>query len=182
MNHTNHTSRYFTEEHNLFRQTFRDFLEREVRPNVDQWEKDGQLPKDIYRTFGEMVFFGMTHEDQYGGSDGDIWYNVIFDEDIARMNSGGFGASIGAHPMLTLTHLNHEGTEEQKHKYLVPGIKGEKIGCLAITEAFGGSDVQAVRTTTVKDGDEYILNGSKTFITNGVFSDFLIIVAKTSPE
>ena len=98
------------------------------------------------------------------------------------MNSGGFGASIGAHPMLALTHLNHEGTEEQKQNYLVPGIKGEKIGCLAITEPFGGSDVQAVRTTAVKDGDDYILNGSKTFITNGVLSDFLIIVAKTAPE
>ncbi len=178
----NTQSYYFTEEHNLFRQTFRDFLEKEVRPNIDQWEKDGQLPRDIYRKFGEMGFFGMTHEEKYGGSEGDMWYSVIFDEEIARMNSGGFGASIGAHPMLALTHLKHEGTEEQKQKYLVPGIKGEKIGCLAITEPFGGSDVQAVKTTAVKDGDDYILNGSKTFITNGVLSDFLIIVAKTAPE
>ena len=178
----NTQSYYFTEEHDLFRQTLRDFLEKEVRPNIDQWEKDGQLPRDIYRKFGEMGFFGMTHEEKYGGSAGDMWYNVIFDEEIARMNSGGFGASIGAHPMLALTHLNHEGTEEQKQNYLVPGIKGEKIGCLAITEPFGGSDVQAVRTTAVKDGDDYILNGSKTFITNGVLSDFLIIVAKTAPE
>ena len=175
-------SYYFTEEHDLFRQTLRDFLEKEVRPNIDQWEKDGKLPRDIYHKFGEMGFFGMTHEEKYGGSAGDMWYNVIFDEEIARMNSGGFGASIGAHPMLALTHLNHEGTEEQKQNYLVPGIKGEKIGCLAITEPFGGSDVQAVRTTAVKDGDDYILNGSKTFITNGVLSDFLIIVAKTAPE
>ena len=178
----NTQSYYFTEEHDLFRQTLRDFLEKEVRPNIDQWEKDGQLPRDIYRKFGEMGFFGMTHEEKYGGSAGDMWYNVIFDEEIARMNSGGSGASIGAHPMLALTHLNHEGTEEQKQNYLVPGIKGEKIGCLAITEPFGGSDVQAVRTTAVKDGDDYILNGSKTFITNGVLSDFLIIVAKTAPE
>jgi len=182
MNHTATKSRYFTEEHELFRQTFKDFLDREVRPNIDQWEKDGQLPRDIYKKFGEMGFFGMTHEEKYGGSNGDLWYNVIFDEEIARMNSGGFSASIGAHPMLALTHLKFEGSEEQKQFYLVPGIKGDKIGCLAITEPFGGSDVQAVRTSAVKDGDDYILNGSKTFITNGVLSDFLIIVAKTAPE
>lgn len=173
---------YFTEEHDLFRQTFRDFLEKEVKPHIDEWEKAGELPRSIYKKFGEMGFFGMTHEEKYGGSDGDMWYNVIFDEEIARMNSGGFGASIGAHPMLALTHLKHEGSEEQKQRYLVPGIKGEKVGGLAITEPFGGSDVQAVRTTAVKDGEDYILNGSKTFITNGVLSDFLIIVAKTAPE
>ena len=173
---------YFTEEHDLFRQTFRNFLEKEVKPHIDDWEKAGQLPRSIYKKFGEMGFFGMTQEETYGGSEGDMWYNVIFDEEIARMNSGGFGASIGAHPMLALTHLKHEGSEEQKQRYLVPGIRGEKVGCLAITEPFGGSDVQAVRTTAVKDGDDYILNGSKTFITNGVLSDFLIIVAKTAPE
>ncbi len=173
---------YFTDEHDLFRQTFRDFLEKEVKPHIDEWEKAGELPRSIYKKFGEMGFFGMTHEEKYGGSAGDMWYNVIFDEELARMNSGGFSASIGAHPMLAMTHLNHEGTEEQKQRYLVPGIKGEKVGCLAITERFGGSDVQAIRTTAVKDGDDYILNGSKTFITNGVLSDFLIIVAKTAPE
>ena len=173
---------YFTEDHDLYRQTFRDFLEKEVKPHIDEWEKAGELPRSIYKKFGEMGFFGMTHEEKYGGSAGDMWYNVIFDEELARMNSGGFSASIGAHPMLALTHLNHEGTEEQKQRYLVPGIKGEKVGCLAITEPFGGSDVQAIRTTAVKDGDDYILNGSKTFITNGVLSDFLIIVVKTAPE
>ena len=173
---------YFTEEHDLFRETFRAFLEKEVRPNVDQWEKDGELPRDIYKKFGEMGFFGMTLPEAYGGMGGDMMYNVIFDEEIGRMNSGGFGASIGAHPLLALTHLNAEGTEAQKQKYLVPGIKGEKIGCLAITEPFGGSDVQAIRTTAVREGDYFIVNGSKTFITNGVLSDFLIVVVKTDPN
>ena len=175
-------SKHFTEEHHEFRKSFRAFLEKEVRPNIDQWEKYGQLPRDIYRKFGEMGYFGLNRPEQYGGLDLDLWYGVIFDEEIARMNSGGFGASIGAHPMLALTHITHEGTEEQKQNYLVPGIQGTRIGCLAITEPGGGSDVQAVRTTAIKDGDEYVLNGSKTFITNGVLSDFLIIVAKTNPE
>jgi len=173
---------FFTEEHQMFRQTFRDFLEKDVRPNIDQWELDGHLPREIYRKFGDMGFFGMTLPERYGGMGADILYNVIFDEEIGRMNSGGFGASIGAHPLLALTHINAEGSEELKQRYLVPGIKGELIGCLAITEPGGGSDVQAVRTTAVRDGDYYILNGSKTFITNGVLSDFLIIVAKTAPE
>ena len=173
---------FFTEEHQIFRQTFRDFLEKEVRPHINQWELDGRLPREIYRKFGAMGFFGMTFPERYGGMGVDVLYNLIFDEEIARMNSGGFGASIGAHPLLALAHINAEGNEEQKQRYLVPGIKGELIGCLAITEPGGGSDVQAVRTTAVKDGDHYILNGSKTFITNGVLSDFLIIVAKTAPE
>ena len=152
-----------------------------MRPNIEQWEKDRELPRDIYRKFGEMGFFGMSFPEKYGGSGLDLWHNVVFDEEIARMNSGGFGASIGAHPLLALTHLNAEGTEAQKQKYLVPGIQGTKVGCLAITEPFGGSDVKAIRTTAVKEGDYYIVNGSKTFITNGVLSDFLIIVAKTEP-
>ena len=128
-----------------------------------------------------MGFFGLSLPEEYGGLGGDMWYNVIFDEEIARMNSGGFGASIGAHPLLALTHLNAEGMEEQKQKYLIPGIKGEIVGCLAITEPFGGSDVQAIRTTAVREGDYFIVNGSKTFITNGVLSDFLIVVVKTDP-
>ena len=175
-------TKYFTEEHDTFRQSFRAFLEKEVRPNIDQWEKDGQLPRDIYRKFGEMGYFGLNRPVEYGGLDLDLWYGVIFDEEIARMNSGGFGASIGAHPVLALTHITHEGTEEQKQKYLVPGILGTKVGCLAITEPSAGSDVQSVRTTAIKDGDEYVINGSKTFITNGVLSDFLVVVCKTDPD
>ena len=173
---------YFSAEHDLFRQAFRDFLEKEVRPHIEQWEKDGELPKSIYKKFGDMGFFGMTLPEEYGGWGLDIWYNVIFDEEIARMRSGGFGASIGAHPLLTLTHLNAEGNEFQKQKYLIPGIKGELTGCLAITEPFGGSDVKAIRTTAVKKGNFYLVNGSKTFITNGASSDYIIAVVKTKAE
>lgn len=175
-------SRYFTEEHDMFRQSFRGFLEKEVRPNINQWEKDGELPRAIYRKFGDMGFFSTTLPEAYGGMGLNKWYNVIFDEELARMNSGGFGASIGAHPLLALTHLNAEGNEFQKQKYLAPGIKGELVGALAITEPFGGSDVKAIRTTAVREGDYFIVNGSKTFITNGVLSDFIITVVKTDPN
>lgn len=173
---------YFTEEHQLFRQSLRDFLEKEVRPNIDQWEEDGELPRSIYKKFGEMGYFGLMQPEKYGGMDLDFWYTVIFNEELARMNSGGFGASIGAHPYLALTHINAEGNEQQKRDYLVPGIRGERIGCLAITEPFGGSDVQSIRTTAIKEGDHYRINGSKSFITNGVNSDYIVAAVKTDPN
>ncbi len=176
------TPYYFRKEHKLFRQTFRDFLEKEVRPHIDRWEKEGRIPREVYEKFGAMGFFGMTFPEEYGGMDGDVWYNVIFDEEIARMNSGGFGASIGAHPLLALNHVNAAGNERLKQQYLLPGIRGEKIGCLAITEPGGGSDVQSIRTSAIKKDDHYLVNGSKTFITNGVFSDFLVVVVKTDPK
>lgn len=173
---------YFTEEHQLFRESLRAFLEKEVRPNIDQWEQDRELPRSIYQKFGEMGYFGLMQPEKYGGMDLDFWYTVIFNEELARMNSGGFGASIGAHPYLALTHINAEGNEQQKQDYLVPGIKGERIGCLAITEPFGGSDVQSIRTTAIKEGDHYRINGSKTFITNGVNSDYIVAAVKTDPN
>ena len=111
-----------------------------------------------------------------------MFYTVIFLEELQKINSGGFAAAMWAHAYLAMTHLNKEGNHEQKEKYLAPSITGEKIGCLCITEPFGGSDVSGMRTTAVKEGDSYIINGSKTFITNGVYSDYLIVAAKTAPE
>ncbi len=173
---------YFTEEHIAFRQSFREFLNKEITPHLDQWEKAGEIPRSIFKKFGDMGYFGLTAPEAYGGSGLDQKYNVIFDEELSYLNSGGFGASIGGHPLLAVTHLNAEGTEAQKQKYLVPSIKGEMVGALAITEPFGGSDVQALRTTAIKKGDHYIVNGSKTFITNGVLSDFIITAVKTDTD
>ncbi len=173
---------YFKEEHKLFRQTLRAFLKKEVIPYIDEWEKAGEIPREIYQKFGEMGYLGLSVPEEYGGMDADIWYFVVLQEEMNRINSGGFCAAIGSHFMLALTHMEAEGSEAQKLKYLVPGVKGEKIGCLAITEPFGGSDVQAIRTTAVREGDEYVINGSKAFITNGVNSDFIIAAVKTNPE
>ncbi|MFT4567847.1 MAG: acyl-CoA dehydrogenase [Saprospiraceae bacterium] len=172
---------FLTEEHQLFRQTFRTFLEKEIRPRIDDMESAGEVPRDIYKRFGEMGFLGITFPEEYGGSNLDIWYSVIFAEELNRLNSGGFGAAIGAHPGLALTHINGAGSEAQKQKYMIPGIAGDIIGCLAITEPNGGSDVQSIQTTAVRDGDSYIINGSKTFITNGVNSDFIVAAVKTDP-
>lgn len=175
-------SMYFTEEHNLFRKSLQDFLQKEVVPNIDSWEKLGEIDKSIWKKFGDMGFLGIHYPEAYGGMNLDLFYTVILLEELQKVNSGGFAAAVWAHVYLAMTHLNAEGDEATKDKYLVPSITGEKIGCLCITEPFGGSDVAGMRTTAVKNGDHYIINGSKTFITNGVYSDYLIVAAKTTPE
>jgi alkylation response protein AidB-like acyl-CoA dehydrogenase len=176
------SSRYFTEEHELFRQSLKDFLQKEVVPHIEKWEKTGHIERFIWEKFGEMGFFGIAYPEEYGGMDLDLFYTVILLEELQKVNSGGFAAAIWAHAYLAMTHLNKEGDDAIKQKYLAPSITGEKIGCLCITEPFGGSDVAGMRTTAVKKGDTYVINGSKTFITNGVYSDYLVVCAKTSPE
>ncbi len=173
---------YFTEEHENFRASFKDFLQKEVVPFVDEWEKNGQVPKSIYQKFGEMGYFGLVYPEQYGGLDLDLFYTTIFLEEMQKVNSGGFAAAMWAHNYLAMTHLKAEGSEEIKQNYLAPSIEGTKVGCLCITEPFGGSDVAGMRTTAIKKGDTYIINGSKTFITNGMYSDYLVVAAKTNPQ
>ena len=173
---------YFTEEHNLFRQGFRDFLKQEVLPHIEKWESTGTIERFIWEKFGEMGYFGINYPEEYGGLGLDLFYTVIFLEELQRINSGGFAAAMWAHAYLAMTHLNHEGSHEIKQNYLTPSIEGKKIGCLCITEPFAGSDVAGMKTTARLEGDEYEINGSKTFITNGVYSDYLIVSAKTNPE
>lgn len=175
-------SLYFTEEHDFFRKSFQEFLKKEVVPHIDKWEETGHIERFIWEKFGEMGYFGINYPEAHGGLDLDLFYTVIFLEELQKVNSGGFAAAMWAHAYLAMTHLNKEGNEAQKKKYLAPSITGEMIGCLCITEPFGGSDVGGMRSTAVKKGDKYVINGSKTFITNGVYSDYLIVAAKTSPE
>lgn len=173
---------YFTEEHDFFRKSFRDFLQKEVVPHIEKWEETGTIDRFIWEKFGEMGYFGLNQPEEYGGLNLDLFYTVIFLEELQRINSGGFAAAMWAHAYLAMTHLNKEGDERIKREYLTPSIEGKMIGCLCITEPFGGSDVAGMRTTAVKNGDTYVLNGSKTFITNGVYSDYLIVAAKTNPD
>ncbi|CDF80209.1 butyryl-CoA dehydrogenase [Formosa agariphila KMM 3901] len=173
---------YFTEEHELFRKSLQDFLKKEVVPHIDKWEETGTIERFIWKKFGDMGFFGINYPEAYGGLDLDLFYTVIFLEELQKINSCGFAAAMWAHAYLAMTHLNKEGDEAIKQKYLVPSISGDKIGCLCISEPSAGSDVAAMRTTAIKNGDTYVLNGSKTFITNGVYSDYLVVSAKTSQE
>ncbi|WP_438973090.1 acyl-CoA dehydrogenase family protein [Polaribacter sp.] len=173
-------SMYFTEEHEVFRASFKDFLQKEVVPHIDKWEKTGTIERFIWKKFGEMGYFGLSTPEEFGGLNLDLFYTVVFLEELQKINSGGFAAAIWAHEYLAMTHLNKEGNQLQKEKYLVPSVEGDMVGCLCITEPFGGSDVAGMRSTAVKKGEKYILNGSKTFITNGVYSDYLIVAAKTN--
>ena len=175
-------SMYFTEEHELFRQSFRDFLHKEVVPHIEKWEKTGTIERFIWEKFGEMGFFGLNYPEAYGGMNLDLFYTVIFLEELQKIKSSGFAAAMWAHAYLAMTHLNAEGDERIKQDYLAPSIAGKKIGALCITEPFGGSDVAGMRTNAVRKGDKFVINGSKTFITNGVYADYYVVAAKTNPE
>ena len=173
---------YFSEEHDLFRESLRDFLHKEVVPHIEKWEKTGTIERFIWKKFGDMGFFGINYPEAYGGLNLDLFYTVILLEELQKIKSSGFAAAMWAHAYLAMTHLNAEGDERIKKEYLAPSISGDKIGALCISEPFAGSDVAGMKTTAVKNGNKYIINGSKTFITNGVYADYYVVAAKTSPE
>ncbi len=175
-------SMYFTEEHIAFRESFREFLKKEVSPYIDKWEKEGAIERFIWKKFGDMGYFGLNVSEENGGLGLDLFYTIIFLEELQRIHSGGFAAAMWAHVYLAMTHLEKEGDARIKEEYLLPSIHGDKIGCLCISEPFAGSDVAGIRTTAEKKENTYVINGSKTFITNGVYSDYLVVAAKTQPE
>ena len=174
-------SPYFTEEHHLFRQSVRQFIETEVRPFAQQWEKTQEIPREVFRRMGELGFLGINFPVKYGGSDVDFFYSVILLIEIGRAGIGGFSAAQGVHQYMSTAHLLKVGSEELKQKYLVPAIAGEKVGALAISEPDAGSDVGAIKTRAEKQGEYYIINGQKTFITNGFYGDFVTVACKTNP-
>lgn len=172
---------YFTEEHQLFRESLKNFLQKEVVPHIDKWEDTGTIEPFIWEKFGEMGYFGLATPEAEDGLGLDLFYTTILLEELQKINSGGFAAAVWAHVYLAMTHLNKNGNQVQKDAYLVPSVHGKKLGCLGVTEPFGGSDVAGMRTTAIKKGNHYIINGSKTFITNGVYGDYVILAAKTNP-
>lgn len=168
----------FTEEQNMFRDTIREFAKNEIEPIVDEAEKNEKFPKDLFPKLGEMGFLGIVFPEEYGGVELDKITDCIFSEEMGRVNAG-ISMCINAHTSLACFPVYKFGTEEQKQKYLVPGIAGQKIGALGLTEPNAGSDARSIRMTAVKKGDRYILNGTKTWITNGTMGDFIIVAAYT---
>lgn len=173
---------YFQAEHQLFRESIRQFVEKEIVPNADKWEKEEKIPREIWRELGKMGFLGINYAEKYGGVAADFFYSVVFLEEISRSTIGGFAAAVSVHQYMAVAHIAKVGSEFLKQKYLVPAIKGEAIGALAITEPGGGSDVAGLRTSASKDGDNYIINGSKTFITNSVYGDFITVACRTQAD
>lgn len=173
---------YFNEEHNLFRESLREFLNREVSPNIEVWEKDGKIPKSIWKKMGDMGFLGLSFPEKYGGGDLDFFFEVIFNEELGRLNSGGFVVTQQVVQYMSAPYIHKYGSDTLKDKYLPGIISGDLISCIGITEPDAGSDTKNIQTRAELIGNEYVINGSKTFITNGLYGDFIILVVKTNPK
>ena len=162
-----------------FRDTVRKFLENEAIPYHAQWEKDGQVSRELWHKAGEMGFLCPTAPEAYGGLGCDFRYSTVVMEEISRSGCSGIGWPL--HSDIVMPYILHWGTEAQKQKYIPKLISGEMIGAIAMTEPGAGSDLQAIKTTAIKHDDHYVMNGSKTFITNGQMANLVIVVAKTNP-
>ncbi|MEO1437858.1 MAG: acyl-CoA dehydrogenase family protein [Bacteroidota bacterium] len=170
---------FFQEEHELFRSTLEDFFKAEVTPYINEWEKQGKVDRSVLRKMGEMGFLGLEVDEAYGGMGLDFLYTTILCEEMGRVGSLGFSTVVAAHSYLAMNYLIHAGSPVQKEKYLAPSVTGELIGSLSMTEPFAGSDLKAIRTTAVLEGDHYVVSGSKTFISNGYYGDYTIAAVKT---
>lgn len=172
--------RYETDEHVLFRETLRKFLSKEAVPHYDQWEKDRLIPISFWRKLGEMGFLCPQVEEQYGGLGLDFSYGVIIGEEMERVGAGLTG--VGLHNDIVVPYIESYGTDEQKKRWLPGCITADFITAVAMTEPGTGSDLANIRTTAIKDGDHFVVNGQKTFITNGVNGNLFLVVVKTDPQ
>ncbi|MFG1941647.1 acyl-CoA dehydrogenase family protein [Nonomuraea sp. NPDC048826] len=171
----------FDEEHLLFRETVREFMTREVAPHHDQWEKDGIVPRDVWKKAGEVGMFGFSVPEEYGGAGiKDFRYNAVIVEELIGRGASGLGFSL--HNDVMAPYLVDLTDAEQKQRWLPGFVSGELITAIAMTEPGAGSDLQGIRTTAVREGDHYVVSGQKTFITNGINADLVVVVAKTDPS
>ncbi|MCB0869463.1 MAG: acyl-CoA dehydrogenase family protein [Solirubrobacterales bacterium] len=171
----------FTQEHEDLRESMTDWVKKELYPHRMEWE-DTKWPDSAMKRAGELGYLGLCFPEEYGGQGGDYYYSLVRAEALSYSGSGGLGMGFAVQTDMVLPPVHLLGTEEQKQKYLAPGITGEKIGALGITEPGAGSDVAGIRTTAILDGDEYVINGAKTFITNAARADFMVLVTKTDPD
>ena len=171
----------FTNEHLDLRESMSAWVKKELYPHRNEWEET-TWPTEAMRRAGELGYLGLCFGEEYGGQGGDYFYSLVRAECMSYSGSGGTNMGFAVQTDMVLPPIHLLGSEEQKQRYLVPGIKGERIGCLGITEPGAGSDVAGIRTTAIRDGDEYVINGSKMFITNGARADFCVLVTKTDPE
>jgi acyl-CoA dehydrogenase len=170
----------FTQEHGMLRRSVRAFVEKEVAPHVDEWEAMGRIPKSFWRRLGEVGFLGLEFPVEYGGAGGDFLSSVVLGEEMARCRSGGVAFSVLVHTDMSSPWLTRYGNDAQKRRYLPGIIRGETVCALGITEPGTGSDMANLSTRAVKNGDHYLLTGSKTFITNGVYGDLYFVATRTA--
>ena len=171
----------FTDEHEDLRESMKSWVLKELTPHAEEYE-ESYWPDSVLHRMAELGYVGLCFPEEYGGQGGDYYYSLVRAECLSYAESGGLGMGLAVHTDMVLPPIELLGTEDLKQRYLVPGIKGEKIACLGITEPGAGSDVAGIRTTARRDGDEYVINGSKIFITNGARADFILLVTKTDPD
>lgn len=172
------TARYLQEEHHIFRDAFRKFLEKEAYPYYNDWEKQGLIPREFWTKMGDNGFLCPWVEEQYGGLGADFGYSVVISEELEKVGSSTIGITL--HNDIVVPYLQIYGNEEQKKKWLPKCISGEFITAIAMTEPGAGSDLAGVKTSAVLEGEHYIVNGQKTFITNGILADLIVVVCKTN--
>lgn len=172
-------SPYFKEEHEMFRSAVRKFVGNELLPHAAEWEAAHEFPLSVFTRLGELGYLGLRFPEEYGGGGCDIFFSIILCEELARCGAAGVGLGVATHTELVMPVIQQFGTEDQKKQFLVPGIQGMKIGCIGITEPEAGSDVAAIQTKAKPKSGGWIINGQKTFITNGPFADFVVLLART---
>ena len=179
-------SLYFTDDHELFRQSVRQFIQKEVVLHTEAWETARRIPLSAFQRMGELGFLGLPYSEEYGGSNADFWFSVVFLEELARCGMGGFATAVSVHQFMAINHIAKAGSPALKEQYLVPAIAGQKVAALAISEPDAGSDVSAIRTSARRETnpetgqEEYVINGAKTFISNGTYGDFVTLTVKTN--
>lgn len=173
---------YFTEDHDKLRATVQRFIANEIRPHATEWEKEGEFPLWALRRMGELGFLGLRYPVEVGGQGGDYFSSIVLAEELARCGAGGFAMAMAVQTEMATPPILQFGSEWQKQTFLMPAIRGEKLACIGITEPNHGSDVASIETRAVKDGDEWVIRGSKMYITNGPRADFITLVARTSDE
>jgi alkylation response protein AidB-like acyl-CoA dehydrogenase len=171
----------FNEEHEQLRESIHSFVVKELAPHAEEWEET-TFPNWVFPRMGGLGFLGLSFPEEYGGQGGDYYCNLVLAEEMARASCGGLAMGVAVHTDMATPPILLFGTEEQKQRYLVPSIRGEKISCLGITEPDAGSDVAGIKTRALRDGDDWVINGSKTFITNGHRADYIVLVTKTDPD
>lgn len=180
------SSPFFNEEHGIVRRHIRKFVDSELAPHADEWEEAGGFPDDVFRRLGELGLLGLRYPEEYGGQGGDFFASIVLAEELSRCGSGGLPTAVAVHTEMAAPPILQFGTEEQRQRYLVPAIKGEKVLALAMTEPDAGSDLASIATRGVledgPDGGHWVINGAKLYITNGVRADVVVTAVRTSED
>jgi citronellyl-CoA dehydrogenase len=169
----------FSEEHQAFRRSARAWAEKELAPHALEWDRAGTFPREVFGRAGELGFLGANHDPEWGGAGGDYWFVVAFTEELSRSRNAGVNMALLVQAQIATPVIGALGTAEQKREFLAPALAGERIGALGVSEPNCGSDVASIRTTARRVGDEYVINGSKMWITNGTRADFITLAVRT---